>query len=228
MAEQKGVALRCEIVEGTPATLYTDWTKVEQVIRNFLSNAFKFTVQGHVVVRIARPHADTVFLNPGLSRSNCVGISVIDSGIGIPDDKREQIFEAFRQVDGTTSRKYGGSGLGLSISRKFAELLGGEIQVHSRVGHGSTFTLLLPIRQPEDPAHPLQIDRPAAENSPETSSFQDTTRILLIVDDDSRNLFAMNQLLQNRVGTILTARNGREAIEVLEIHPEIDLVLMDI
>ncbi|MBF0271953.1 MAG: response regulator [Magnetococcales bacterium] len=232
VAEQKGLAFRCDIEPGMPTELRSDWAKVEQVIRNFLSNAFKFTAQGHVRVQVTRPRVGTVFLNPGLSVDNCVAIAVNDSGIGIPEDKQEQIFEAFRQVDGTTSRQYGGTGLGLSISRKFAELIGGEIRVESHLGQGSTFSLLIPTLPPEslDPRFRHALVSPEGENdvTASESTFRDPTRILLIVDDDSRNLFALRQLLESRVGAIHTARNGRDAIEMLEAHPDVDLVLMDI
>ncbi|MBF0190199.1 MAG: response regulator [Magnetococcales bacterium] len=232
VAEQKGIDFRCAVDPGLPLEWRTDWAKVEQVVRNFLSNAFKFTAQGHVRVRVTRLPAGTVLLNPALAADTCVAIVVNDSGIGIPEDKREQIFEAFRQVDGTTSRQYGGTGLGLSISRKFAELIGGEIRVESHLGQGSTFSLLIPAIPPEslDPRRPRHVLAPEEENditAPEPT-FRDPTRILLIVDDDTRNLFALRQLLESRVGAIHTARNGRDAIEMLEAHPDVDLVLMDI
>jgi len=111
----------------------TDIARVRQILKNLLANAFKFTKQGGVNLRIA-PDA-----------AGWVSFSVTDTGIGIPADKQQVIFEAFQQADGTTSRHYGGTGLGLSISRELTRLLGGEIRVASEPGKGSSFTLYLPL-----------------------------------------------------------------------------------
>ncbi|MEO5366508.1 MAG: response regulator [Magnetococcus sp. WYHC-3] len=228
VAEKKGLAFSIRLADDLPEELLTDWGKVEQILRNFLSNAFKFTDQGMVTVAVARPGWGHVFMNHELSAGTMVGISVMDSGIGIPEDKRQQIFEAFRQADGSTSRRYGGTGLGLSISRRFADMLGGEIQVSSTLGQGSCFTLYLPLQprfgqEPGDSRHggTLPADAPQGD-------FRDMTRTLLVVDDDTRNLFAIKQVLEGRVGRLLAAHNGRQALELLDEHPDIDLVLMDI
>jgi CheY-like chemotaxis protein len=127
-----------------PPTIETDEQRLQQVLKNLLSNAFKFTDEGTVKLRIELAEGRQ-FASEALSRADAVvGFSVIDTGIGIPDDKLRLIFEAFQQADGTTSRRYGGTGLGLSISREIARLLGGEIHVESGIGRGSTFTLFLP------------------------------------------------------------------------------------
>ncbi|MGF6770777.1 signal transduction histidine kinase/DNA-binding response OmpR family regulator/CHASE3 domain sensor protein [Paraburkholderia sp. GAS199] len=132
LAETKHLRLAFERQPGTPDTFVTDGQRVTQILRNLLSNAVKFTERGEVSLSVAPAEA------------NMLRIDVRDSGIGIAADKLEMIFEAFQQADGSTSRQYGGSGLGLSISREFSRLLGGRITVASEVGKGSTFTLWLP------------------------------------------------------------------------------------
>src|SRR5438067_1053142 len=133
MAREKGLELTIDIAPGLPATIRTDATRVKQVLKNLLANAFKFTRQGSIRLSIA-PRAPEY-----------VAFAVSDTGIGIAPDKQKIIFEAFQQADGTTSRQYGGTGLGLSISRELTRLLGGELQVASEPGRGSTFTLILPV-----------------------------------------------------------------------------------
>ncbi len=145
VAEQKDLKLAIEIAPELPAAVHTDGQRMQQVLKNLLSNAFKFTSRGGVTLRIERPAPGTRFGHPALAAAqNVVAFAVQDTGIGIAGEKQKLIFEAFQQEDGTTSRKFGGTGLGLSISREIAHLLGGEIQVQSQQGEGSTFTFFLP------------------------------------------------------------------------------------
>ncbi|MGE5339889.1 MAG: response regulator [Candidatus Omnitrophota bacterium] len=148
-----------------PEAIDTDSQRAQQILKNLLSNAFKFTEKGSVTIRIARPPQNTQFSQEGLSPEHTVAISVIDTGIGIPGDKQAIIFEAFRQEDGTTSRKYGGTGLGLSISRELAWLLGGEIQMQSERGKGSIFTLFLPEKI-DKPGKRMPLERRKPATSP--------------------------------------------------------------
>ena len=133
VAQDKGLEFRVSLDPALPAVIRTDMPRLKQVLKNLLANAFKFTRQGSVSLRIAPAQ-------PGR-----IAFAVADTGIGIPADKQQIIFDAFQQADGTTSRQYGGTGLGLSISRELTRLLGGEIRVASEPGKGSTFTLYLPV-----------------------------------------------------------------------------------
>src|SRR4051794_222952 len=147
VADQKNLALTVDIAENVPTHIRTDPQRLQQVLKNLLANAFKFTEQGTVSVRVEAIQDRSRFEAPTLlSTGTVIAFHVQDTGIGIPHNKQKIIFEAFQQADGTTSRKYGGTGLGLSISREITRLLGGEIHVESAPGEGSTFSLYLPDR----------------------------------------------------------------------------------
>ncbi|HWH93717.1 MAG TPA: HAMP domain-containing protein [Baekduia sp.] len=133
VAKEKGLTFDIEIDDALPASIVTDEQRLQQVLRNLLSNAFKFTHSGTVAMKVLRDAEERI------------SFAVADTGVGIAGDKLASIFESFQQADGTTSRKYGGTGLGLSISREISRLLGGEIRVSSAVGEGSCFTLVLPL-----------------------------------------------------------------------------------
>ncbi|WP_415860291.1 HAMP domain-containing protein [Streptacidiphilus alkalitolerans] len=159
LTADKGLDFAVEVSPELPVTLHTDEQRLQQVLRNLLSNAVKFTDSGAVELLIqpvgsgpgrrqVPQHIQEQLLESGAIRDPeepLIAFSVTDTGIGIPQNKLREIFEAFKQADGTTSRKYGGTGLGLSISREIARLLGGEIHSESELGHGSTFTLFLPM-----------------------------------------------------------------------------------
>jgi CheY-like chemotaxis protein/signal transduction histidine kinase len=145
VAQDKNLEFHVELGEGLGQSLQTDGKRLQQIMMNLLSNAFKFTEQGKIVLRIEpAPRGETYHLDSLNRAGEVIALSVTDTGIGIATEKQRIIFEAFQQADGTTSRKYGGTGLGLSISREIARLLGGEIRVVSTPGEGSTFTLYLP------------------------------------------------------------------------------------
>src|SRR5690606_27498048 len=205
IAQDKRLDFRIELDSGLPAAMYTDDKRLQQIIKNLLSNAFKFTAQGEVRLSVRR--VDNGW-SPGNEHLNTAGqvlaFSVTDSGIGIPEDKQRIICEAFQQADGTTSRKYGGTGLGLSISREITRTLGGELKVESEPEKGSTFTLYLPLNFSPGPvvAGPAGRDAPQAVTvrnlppqeeveaietvSDDRDSVGDGDAVILIVEDDPR------------------------------------------
>ncbi|GAB3925647.1 response regulator [Larkinella terrae] len=154
VADQKGVKLVTVVDESVPKMLFIAKQRIEQVIKNLLSNAFKFTPQGGTVTLAFNTQGHTNgFSNEPLQKaSQLLVISVTDTGIGIPPEKQQVIFEAFQQADGSTSRKYGGTGLGLSISKELVKRLGGEMRLQSAEGEGSTFTVYLPLTEPREAA----------------------------------------------------------------------------
>ncbi|MFI7660356.1 HAMP domain-containing protein [Micromonospora parva] len=243
-AEEKNLDFQVRVSKDLPPALVTDPQRLQQILRNLLSNAVKFTDNGAVTLRIAPAAENAVFDVPALTNAQqVIAFTVIDTGIGISDDKLSIIFEAFQQADGTTSRRYGGTGLGLSISRDLARLIGGTITVSSAPGQGSTFTLFVPqvlapdaVVAPQTPSPqraglpssllmpPLELlpDRPEA---PATRQLDGAT--VLIVDDDVRNVFALTSALELHGMTVLYSDNGADGVRLLAEHPEVDIVLMD-
>jgi HAMP domain-containing protein/signal transduction histidine kinase/CheY-like chemotaxis protein len=148
VAEQKELEFNVVIDPQLPPSIISDEQRLGQILKNLLSNAFKFTSRGGVSLAIGKPPEGSSFASETLrGAEDVISFMVADTGVGIPEDKLSAIFEAFQQADGTTSRKYGGTGLGLSISREIARMLGGEIQVESAPGEGSRFSLFLPLKE---------------------------------------------------------------------------------
>jgi two-component system chemotaxis sensor kinase CheA len=244
IARVKSLTYSFEIAENCPTHIVTDPLRLGQILKNLLSNAFKFTEEGHVKVHMRLEDegwsTDHVELNEAPS---VLAISVSDTGIGVDPESLSRIFEAFAQGDGSTARLYGGTGLGLSISRELVGLLDGELTVVSSPDVGSTFTLYLPL---EAVAAPASVPT-AAPQAPGTESEwppkeeghegrltyaleQRTfagTRVL-VVDDDHRNIFAMRALLERGEAVVTSAESGAEALEMLRDGPPVDIVLMDI
>jgi len=245
-AEEKSLELAVMVAPELTEAIVTDAQRLQQILRNLLSNAVKFTDSGGVTMRIGPAPAGMPFEERTLmDAERVIAFSVADTGIGISDDKLSLIFEAFQQADGTTSRKYGGTGLGLNISRALARLLGGTITVASEEGRGSMFTLylpdvlaadnlpVLPIAMPAlPPRSSLPMLRPTTDRSvpterSRTAAAQLDGATVLIVDDDVRNVFALTSALELHGMTVLYADNGADGVRLLAEHPDVDIVLMD-
>jgi signal transduction histidine kinase/HAMP domain-containing protein/ActR/RegA family two-component response regulator len=222
VAAMKNLSLEVRMDPRLPETMFTDPTRLQQILKNLLSNAFKFTSKGSVAL----------IVEPSTVHEGSISFAVQDTGIGIPEDKQRLIFEAFQQADGTTSRRYGGTGLGLTISRELARLLGGSIEVQSTVGSGSTFTLHLPVHYARSEAgvRDERASEPALdpEVAPLPQGADFSGRTVLLVDDDPRNVFAIQSILRARKIEVLHAENGKLAIEMLHSRPDVDVVLMDV
>src|SRR5438876_6863881 len=229
-------------------SLVTDAKRLQQVLKNLLSNAFKFTEQGQVRLSVLKAQGGWTTDHPILSRAETViAFEVADTGIGIPAEKQRIIFEAFQQADAGTSRKYGGTGLGLAISRELANLLGGEIQLRSATGSGSTFTLYLPQMYAGptsgSPAHAriLSLSMPSVILTPQDrhvervpddrDKLQPGDSILLIVEDDAHYARILYDLARDTGFKALVASSGSEALSLVrEFQPvavSLDVYLPD-
>jgi two-component system chemotaxis sensor kinase CheA len=245
IAAEKRIDFQVEVDKDFPKQVVTDRMRLEQVIKNLLSNAIKFTPkEGRVRLRLETSEPGSLSdssIRPG-EGEKMLAISVVDTGIGIPEDKQKLVFEAFKQVDGSNSRKYGGTGLGLTISRELCVLLGGDLTLHSVEGSGSNFTIHLPYNsktgstgdapkqapETETPAAgpapaPVVIGKGPSEPHPELEG-----RTILIADDDMRNVYSLSVMLENEGMHVIVAHNGREAVDKLRSETNIDIVLMDI
>ncbi|MEY8204917.1 MAG: CHASE3 domain-containing protein [Bermanella sp.] len=214
LATDRSLQFGIEIARNLPATMIGDAQRIEQILKNLLSNAMKFTERGSVTLKIMSPSDDVVFQHARLDSESAMAFAVIDTGVGIPLDKQQAIFEAFQQQDGSTSRRYGGTGLGLTISKELARLLGGEIQVCSEEGAGSTFTLYLPkelsaetVAQARGRAHDAQHSASAKVNEgmlaplsgPLRASAAPVSEVApaseQFIGDDRRNIIATDKIL---------------------------------
>jgi CheY-like chemotaxis protein/signal transduction histidine kinase len=232
-AENRGLSFDVHLDPNIGRSIITDSKRVQQVLKNLLSNAFKFTESGGVRLDLHAAADGWSHDHPVLGQAPLVvAFSVSDTGIGIPLDKQRIIFEAFQQADASTSRRYGGTGLGLAISRELAALLGGEIQLKSNPGEGSTFTLYLPIayvganppaRKPDQQhaqAPTLPASRaPSAERVPDDrNDIEDGDPVLLIVEDDPHYARVVAGLAKDQGLKVLVAMTGAEALELARAY----------
>ena len=211
-AKQKGLAIRSTIETDVPDTVVVDSTRLKQILMNLVGNALKFTEQGRVSLDISSQG----FSN-GL-HSLCFAIS--DTGIGISEEAQETIFERFKQADNSTTRNYGGTGLGLALCKDLSELMGGTIEITSRPGQGSTFTVSLPLQEGE-----LETSHITAPQQSATANFNFAN--ILIAEDNPTNQIVVRKLL-NKLGVehLTVVENGRLAVEAWKTG-EFDLILMD-
>ncbi|GED18333.1 ATP-binding protein [Kurthia gibsonii] len=223
-AKQKDLTYHIEILGEIPKLFFTDELRLRQILKNFLSNAFKFTEQGKVEVRIQSAALITEEMQK--VSDDWLEIAVEDTGIGIPKEKHSIIFESFHQVDGATVRKYGGTGLGLAISKEYAKLLSGFIQVESEEGIGSTFKLYLPnMRQCQENIDAVKGSL-AVQPEEKANIFQG--KKILMIDDDRRNIYSMRTLLESKGAIVTSGESGLECLQKLQYNTDYDAVLMDI
>ena len=239
VAKDRSLEFDFQIQEGAPAHIETDKLRLEQILKNLLSNALKFTSRGSVKVSVEKVKDFPSF----------VCFKVKDTGIGIPQEKQQLIFEAFQQADGSTRRKFGGTGLGLSISRELAKLLGGEIKVHSEPGKGSEFVVYVPItKQLIDEKEELMLPEPKAMqqlDQPEQikprerhvepvippavpddrAALKGQDKVILIVEDDTGFARALADYAHRKGYKVLTAVRGDEAIELARKFKPIGILL---
>ncbi|GAC1597267.1 MAG: hypothetical protein NVS3B28_29110 [Candidatus Velthaea sp.] len=244
VAQERGLVFAIQVDQDVPETVETDQTRLMQILKNLLSNAFKFTAHGTVEMhlsRVERRGYDGIV-------APYVAFAVTDSGIGIPPDKQNVIFEAFQQADMSTARKYGGTGLGLAISREIAGLLGGEMTVESEPGVGSTFTFFHPLHRVHRPSDDVVPVRPPERSMPritrtkpieaalleatpdgddDRGAIKPSDRVILIIEDDATFGRILIGLARDRGFKGLSARSGAEGLALARQHVP-DAITLDI
>ena len=241
VAQEKQLGFHIDIDPALPTNICTDASKLEQVANNLIGNAFKFTHQGAISVQVGRPSA-AIVLPEALRGKDVIAIAVNDTGIGIAPEKAQKIFYAFEQVDASTSRQYGGTGLGLAISKRLVELLDGDIVVHSDVGHGSTFTILLPEHGPLDGSFTMptaDTTTPAAPRTaplagllPETidddrAGLARGDTVILIIEDDPVFARILADMVHRKGYRVLAAADGESGLQLAQ-HYRPNGILLDV
>ncbi len=235
-AREKGLTVSCRLDPGLPGRLAGDPYRLRQIIVNLVRNAIKFTETGEIVVTVGRAAAETAAPPREGASSVELEICVQDTGVGIPEDKLECIFDAFVQADGAITRSHGGAGLGLNISKKLAEMMGGRIRGKSRLGHGSAFTVDLPMRIPPDAnpfdANPSKEDPPdgpgAPADPPSVAGLEKGRQAhILLAEDDAINQQVFSRFLKSRGCAVTLVENGQAAVAAHE-NAVFDAILMDL
>ena len=234
VAERQGLELKLHVDADVPHALVTDRLRVSQILKNLLDNAFKFTERGSIALRVGRPDAKTATALDG-DPASWLAFSVEDTGIGMDAETSRRIFEVFQQGDGSIARRYGGSGLGLSISRSLAELLGGDITLRSNPGAGSTFILCLPLLSnavgtkdatiPDEP--PANVDDVTPAEATAAWRGLLAGRRVLLADDDMRTVYGVCDLLDAMGAEVIIAHSAQECGRHVAARPEVDLALIN-
>ncbi len=219
LAMQRGVAVSMEIAPDLPDVVVGDPLRLRQILANLLSNSVKFTLEGSIVLRASS--------TPGPEPPwNMFQIDVIDTGMGIPSDKLQSIFEKFTQADSSINRKYGGTGLGLTITRVLVAMHGGDISVESELGRGSKFTVMLPYES-APPVKAVPHEMPAAPRAAGPTHGEANPASILVVEDNLVNQKMVSSILTKRGYQVQITSNGQEALQALE-QKVFQLVLMDV
>lgn len=248
LAHEKGIAFETHVDASLPSFFLSDYKRLNQILKNLLSNAIKFTDKGLVKLTIAKPKPETKFKRNNLMANDAIAFSISDTGIGIAPEKQQVIFEAFQQADGTTSRRYGGTGLGLTISRSFTQILDGEIHLESQVGEGSTFTLYLPLAvsatelalasATEEPKQELiaknsspHIKTPPASITQlipdDRDNLHDGDRIILIIEDDANFASVLYNLAIEKGFKCILANEGESGLHYADFYKP-NAIILDI
>ncbi len=214
-AREQGLDFRCHIAPDVPDSLIGDTRSLEQILGNLVANAIKFTGEGSIQVTFEKTRQFEGIVT--------LAVSVSDTGIGIPSEKLDVIFDRFTQLDSTYTKKYAGTGLGLTIVKRLVDIMAGSIHLESEEGKGAHFTVELHFK--EDPDTPAEI-APPGKPGEETVSRPGTFHILIAEDNDV-NAFFLQTLLKNRGFTVEVAENGVEALEKYG-SGHFDLILMDV
>jgi signal transduction histidine kinase/DNA-binding response OmpR family regulator/CHASE3 domain sensor protein len=237
VAEEKGVQLLTSVDPSVPAFITTDRQRTQQIIKNMLSNAFKFTPKAGSVTlsfHLTERPADTM-----TATRPVMAIAVTDTGIGIAPEKQQLIFEAFQQADGSTSRKFGGTGLGLSISKELIRKLGGELTLQSEVGKGSTFTIYLPLTVAADQPHQPVVQQPAsltpvpvttsvpAQLADDRHDLGPNDTVILIIEDDPVFAGIVRDFAREKNYKTIVSLRGDEGLEAARQYKP-SAIIMDI
>jgi len=234
LTDSKSILFKTSLEAGLPKTINSDYMRIQQIIKNLVSNSIKFTENGDVTLAIRRPsdfEADTI----GCDKNTHIAIIVSDTGIGIPEDKQQLIFEAFRQSDGTTSRKYGGTGLGLTISRELSNMLEGRILVESTIGQGSKFVFILPTNNIEE-TNLIEKDivsitevqeEKIEENILLTPTKPKQDNLLLIIEDDLNFANILKNLSEEKGFDCIIAHTGSDGFK-LAVEERPSAIVLDL
>lgn len=233
MISEKGLEFDIKVGKDVPAKIITDEQRLNQILRNLMSNAIKFTEKGNITLEISKPGTDVDLSRSSLNPAKTISISVKDTGIGIVKEKQLEIFEAFQQADGSISRRYGGTGLGLSITRELVKILGGEIKLYSEPGAGSEFIVYLPaepkVFYPEHETKPAEIpvhekqkiltktDKKAIQSIPDDRQKigrNDST--ILIIEDDVKFAGLLAKTCRDKGFLCLCSATGEEGVQLAQ------------